>query len=65
MDKSYYDYDYEKPSDGWRFRQQAAKSNGELKDKLQRLGLGVKRTPTTTAEQVQQAALKRMHGQDV
>lgn len=42
LDKSYYDYDYEKPSERTEAALTAAKSDDELADKLKGMGFAVK-----------------------
>lgn len=40
LDKSYYDYDYQKPSERYVASQSAVKSDAELEEKLIQMGLG-------------------------
>lgn len=54
LDKSYYDYDYEKPSERTEAALTAAKSDDELEAKLRGMGLNVRpKKKTLTPEELQ------------
>lgn len=59
IDKSYYDYDYEVPSEKWRAYKSAAKSDEELTAVLLRMGLNPKKkkSEVKSAEQIQQEVM--------
>lgn len=59
LDKGYYDYDYEKPSERTEAALTAAKSDAELAEELKRIGLTPKpKKKTLTPEQLQAEVMK-------
>lgn len=59
VDKGYYDYDYEAPSEKWRAYKSAAKSDEELTAVLLKMGLkpSKKKAEVKSAEQIQQEVM--------
>lgn len=63
FDKSYYDYDYEKPSERTEAALTAAKSDDELASHLKGMGFCVKpKKKTLTAEELQTEMMKYENG---
>lgn len=60
LDKSYYDYDYRKPSERYVASRSAVKSDAELEEKLIRMGFGGalrQRRKQMSAEEIQAVAM--------
>ena len=53
LDKGYYDYDYEKPSERTEAALTAAKSDAEIAAKLRGMGLSIRPKKTLTPEELQ------------
>ena len=58
MDKSYYDYDYEKPSQKDEDALNAAKSDADITSKLKALGFGTRKKKPLTAEEIQKEVMR-------
>ena len=65
LDKGYYDYDYEKPSERTEAALTAAKSDDELEAKLRGMGLNVRpKKKTLTPEELQAEVMTEIKDKD-
>lgn len=66
LDKSYYDYDYEKPSERTEAALTAAKSDDELETKLRGMGLNVRpKKKILTPEELQAEVMTEIKDKDI
>lgn len=61
MDKGYYDYDYQEPSDDWVIVQESANSDDELAAQLAKMGLKPRPKKALTAEEMQRIAMEEQN----
>lgn len=60
IDKGYYDYDYQKPSEETQAALTAAKSDDEMKDYLSKIGLRPRERKRLTPEEAQRIVMEEI-----